>query len=1371
MPPKVQYEKLSLHDQILLRPDTYVGSMKNSATQEPVYTFVGSSFADGKIQKETIIFPDGLLRIFMEIVSNSIDNVWRSLEEKIIPKFIKITIDEKTGKVTVWNDGRNISTGNHSVEKVPIPELIFGNLLTSSNYDDAEERRTSGRNGLGSKACSIFSTFFEVEIYNAQEKVIYTQEWRDNMKTKGEPVLKTKGFPKTLEEGKNGYTKVSFIPDFTRFGMKGFERGILSQMKKTILDCALTVSFNRVQTYYNETLVPIRSLEDYIRFYTIIKKADSSSTPSSVTSPVQSDSEGESDGELEGEEENVSFKEKKGVSECMTFTTNESKVYLCPAEEWTHISFVNGIFTKDGGCHVDVWSEAIFRPLLTKINGSKKKDKLDIRDIKKHFFLFVFCSLDKPTFDSQSKTKLNGPDIKTDVKEPQIRKLMKWDFVKKIEDSIKLKEMLTLKKTTERKKGQSIRIEKLDDAKYAGKKPEQCYLMAAEGASAKTYIIQGMKYGIQGKKGRDFIGVMELKGKVLNTRNASSSQIGQNKEIIGLIQALGLQYDVDYTLPENRKKLRYHHFVAATDSDSVSEDTPLLLKNKEGKIEIKRIDSISLSENWSTNINSGKEYNSSEYEVWTDQGWTRIKHVMRHLTSKKMYRVNTHTGIVDVTEDHSLIRENGEEVAPKDLKVNDELLHSYPSVSSYTLVNAGAYQGLIKEDKMEYVVTNRIDAAHIFYLLKASGKHVSLHTNIDSSDIVITVLDKDVNITTKVQKIVELEHKEQYVYDLETENHHFQAGVGQLIVHNTDGFHITGLLYNFFHSLFPTVLQIPGFFSFMRVPIVKINYRNKELSFFYQEQARKYIEENKVKNDHIRYFKGLGTANNKDIEQDFGRRIVQINKDEQTDRMMVNIFHKDHAEYRKKWLTSFKERESFPDVKDYTLEHETVSDFLNLELINFSLEDCKRSIPSLLDGMKESYRKILYAAFKRNLKHNGKSLKVAQFAGYIAEVSNYHHGEMNLFDTIIGMAQRFVGSNNIPLLVNDGQFGSRRLLGNDNANGRYIFTKLEEITRYIFREEDDDYLVNRIDDGDIIEKESYCPVIPMILVNPTYGGIGTGWSCNIPGYHPKQLVEWITCWLSAKAGTTLPFPTLTPFYRGFKGTIAVEGNKITTFGILSKLKNGNYRITEIPIGRKMFSIEKYKEKLLDLKDEGIIKDIVSDDHTDEVVDFTVSSDKELNHKLLHLVDTISLSNMVCFNSKGKLQKYATVDDILEEYCNERYKLYVTRKEGEIRRKEHHIAMLESKIGFISDVVSKKIDLQSMSDDDLYAYLTSGKTLKIEDSYEYLLSMQVRNMTKTKMGHLIEQLQKEKEELEAYRNISPSDMWKNECSLALKCISF
>ena len=1154
MPPKVQYEKLSLHEQILLRPDTYIGSVKRIPTSDPIYTFNGD-FKTGKMIKQITTFSDGLLRLFIEIVSNSIDNVWRSVEEKIIPKYIYISIDEKTGEFSVWNDGKNIPTDIHPTEKVRIPEMIFGQLLTSSNYNDSEERKTSGKNGVGSKAANLFSKKFCVEIYNKEEKVIYSQKWENNMKVKSEPVLNTKSkdFPKTVEEGKNGYTCIKWLPDYERFGYSstsGLDSEIMGQIKKIVLDTALTVSFYKVQTFYNKEIVNVSKIEDYVKYYQLMPSLTStlnSVAASKLSSPQQSDGEeSENEAETEGEEGNLVVKSTlKPKDEFLLLSTDECKVYLCPAEDWTHISFVNGIFTKDGGVHVDAWSEAIFRPIVNKLNGSKKKDKIDIRDVRKHFCLFVFAMLDKPSFDSQSKTRLNGPAVKAELKEANLKKIMKWSFVKKIEDSLKLKEMLTLKKTTERKKG-GARIEKLDDAKYAGKKPEQCWFVVCEGDSAKSYVIQGLKHGIQGKKGRDYIGVLPLKGKILNARNASPSQLAKNKEVFNLINVLGLQYGVDYSLVENRKKLRYHHFLSLCDADE-------------------------------------------------------------------------------------------------------------------------------------------------------------------------------------------------------------------------DGFHITGLLYNFFHSLFPTVLEIPGFFNFMRVPIIKVNAsKNKVLSFFYKEEAHEYIEKNKIKSDHVRYFKGLGTANSNDIKEDFGRRIVQLTKDDKADKMMVNIFDKEHTEFRKKWLTTYKPRTDFPEIKDYSTEEENVTDFLNLELINFSIDDCKRSIPSLQDGLKESYRKILFAAFKRNLRYSGKSLKVAQFAGYVAEQSNYHHGEMNLFKTITAMAQRFVGSNNIPYFFNDGNFGDRLENGSNAASARYIFTKLDQWTRFIFREEDDDYLPDRLDDGDKVEKEFYLPIIPTVLVNPTLAGIGTGWSCSIPGYNPKDTIEWIRCWLSNKETSgSAEYPQMKPWYRGFKGLIDVKDGVVTTYGVLSKVKENVYRITEIPIGRKMYSIEKYKEKLEDLKEEGVIKEIVSDDHTEEIVDFTIKCETQPDHKTLGLVDTISTTNMVLFDSKGKLKRYTCVEEILEEYCNERFNFYTIRKNGEIKRMEHHISILLNKINFISAVVNKKLDLLNTTDDDLENYLVVNKFYKNNDSFDYLVSIQVRSMTKTKLETLRKEHSDATIQLEKYRKLSEKDLWCSE----------
>ena len=154
--------------------------------------------------------------------------------------------------------------------------------------------------------------------------------------------------------------------------------------------------------------------------------------------------------------------------------------------------------------------------------------------------------------------------------------------------------------------------------------------------------------------------------------------------------------------------------------------------------------------------------------------------------------------------------------------------------------------------------------------------------------------------------------------------------------------------------------------------------------------------------------------------------------------------------------------------------------FVNKELILFSRADLLRSIPSVVDGFKPSQRKVLFSCFKRKLRQD---IKVAQLSGYVSEHSAYHHGEASLASTIVGLAQDFVGSNNVNLLVPSGQFGTRLQGGKDHASPRYIFTRLAPICRTVFPECDDALLEYLNEDGQVIEPEHYLPIIPLVLVN------------------------------------------------------------------------------------------------------------------------------------------------------------------------------------------------------------------------------------------------------------------------------------------------
>ena len=173
------------------------------------------------------------------------------------------------------------------------------------------------------------------------------------------------------------------------------------------------------------------------------------------------------------------------------------------------------------------------------------------------------------------------------------------------------------------------------------------------------------------------------------------------------------------------------------------------------------------------------------------------------------------------------------------------------------------------------------------------------------------------------------------------------------------------------------------------------------------------------------------------------------------------VFAKDRANERKEWILSTYDPTAIAGLKPNgdVADRLCYSDFVNKELIHFSNADNIRSIPAAIDGLKPSQRKVLYACFKRNLKAE---IKVAQLAGYCAEHTAYHHGEVSLHNTITNMAQDFVGSNNLPLLYPSGQFGTRLSGGKDSASPRYIFTKLMPYTRAIFPEIDDPLLQVRL---------------------------------------------------------------------------------------------------------------------------------------------------------------------------------------------------------------------------------------------------------------------------------------------------------------------
>lgn len=591
-----------------------------------------------------------------------------------------------------------------------------------------------------------------------------------------------------------------------------------------------------------------------------------------------------------------------------------------------------------------------------------------------------------------------------------------------------------------------------------------------------------------------------------------------------------------------------------------------------------------------------------------------------------------------------------------------------------------------------------------------------------------------------------------------------------------DGSHIKGLCINLFESEWPSLVNIPGFMGFMNTPILKANKGSKTLMFYNDGEYEEWKTENQeeLKGWKIKYYKGLGTSTGKEFKEYFEQKkfVGFVCTGEQSSGAIDMVFNKKRADDRKDWLKLY-DRELFVDTNQPLITYE---DFINKELIHFSKYDCDRSIPNLMDGLKTSLRKILFAAFKKNLTTE---IKVAQFSGYVSEHACYHHGEASLNGAIVGMAQDFVGSNNINMLVPSGQFGTRAKGGDDSASERYIFTQLSKITRLVFVNQDDAVLNYLNDDGTLVEPIFYAPIIPMILVNGSKG-IGTGFSTDIMSYNPLQIIEYLKSKLSDEDVTAFDF---VPYYEGFTGTIdrIGETNRFLIKGKYEKVGPDKIRVFELPIG---FWTESFKELLEELIEPGLNKEgkkIISlvkdydDMSKDTTVDFTITLQKgkveELEaisydngcngiEKLFKLATTGSTSNMHLFDAEDKLKKYDTVEEIIDDYFVTRLALYNKRKEYLISALEHILIVLSNKARYIKELLDDTIDLRKKKKDAIIALLSEkGYDIVDDDSeYKYLTKMPMDSVSEENVAKLNKEHEDKLDELERIKETSIQDMW-------------
>ncbi len=515
-----KYQKKTDKQHILDNPDTYIGSIEN-------VDLSGWIYKDNKILNENIMLIPGLYKLFDEGIVNCRDHVIR-MNQKIksgiancLPvSYIDITINDDDS-ITMINDGNGIDIEKHPEYNIWIPEMIFGHLRTSTNYDKNEKKIVGGKNGFGFKLVLIWSEWGYIETIDHVRKLKYTQEFKNNLNEICEPKI-TKCITKP-------YTKITFKPDYKRFGLPKLTQDIKNLLIRRVYDVA-GITDKNIKVKLNSNLISIKNFTQYIDLY---------------------------------------IGNKEETKRCYEIDNNdrwEYAVCLSPSHEFQQISFVNGIHTSKGGKHVDYILNQITKKMVTYIE-KKKKITVTHNSIKEQLMLFIRCDIENPAFDSQTKDYMNTPSSKfgstTIVSDKFIEKLSKIGVLEGACAITHVKENKNAKKSDGSKTKTIKGIPKLIDANWAGtSKSNECIIILCEGDSAKAGIVSGLS-----SEDRNNIGIYPLKGKLLNVRGELQKKIIENKEINDIKKILGLEINKKYKLEDVKKTLRYGKILFMTDQD------------------------------------------------------------------------------------------------------------------------------------------------------------------------------------------------------------------------------------------------------------------------------------------------------------------------------------------------------------------------------------------------------------------------------------------------------------------------------------------------------------------------------------------------------------------------------------------------------------------------------------------------------------------------------------------------------------------------------------------------------------------------------------------------------------------------------------
>jgi len=639
---------------------------------------------------------------------------------------------------------------------------------------------------------------------------------------------------------------------------------------------------------------------------------------------------------------------------------------------------------------------------------------------------------------------------------------------------------------------------------------------------------------------------------------------------------------------------------------------------------------------------------------------------------------------------------------------------------------------------------------------------------------------------------------------------------------DVDGSHIKGLIINFL-SRWPSLMQLEGFITSLLTPIVKVWKKSAKkgkmdaISFYTLSAYGEWLQaHNQGRGYETKYYKGLGSSTPQEGKEYFKNfKIVTYHWDDLASGTVDMAFNKDRADDRKTWLLDYDGN----SILDINQSRVSISDFINKDLIHFSNYDNHRSIPSVFDGLKPSTRKIMFCAFKRNLRSE---IKVAQLAGYVSEHGAYHHGEASLNGAIVNLAQNYVGTNNINLMMPEGQFGGRLHGGKDFAAPRYIHTYLSKITHILFNKDDYPLLKLTEDDGQTVEPVFYMPIMPLVLINGSTG-IGTGWSSEIPQFNPLDILNNIRRLMLGQ-----DIVPMVPWYRGFTGSVRrLAANQWMTKGKYRVLDATTVEVTELPVGSwtqdfksildmyeagyktsgdaagssdkkktKTPVAEAKKPKWAQFADaNGKLIKSYKNESSESQVHFTITFDPIVLNKLMQGVDKLGLSEfeklfflssrlsciktMNLYDENNRLKNFKSPEEILTYYYEHRLVYYAKRRDYLIRILEQEVFMLSTRARFILDVINEVIRIRNVPRAEVvsqlqklgYPVITDGDVLvalekatkqqKDDGNYDYLIRMPIYSLTKEKIEELLQEKDSKIKELESLKAKIDKDLWEED----------